>query len=78
MHHTVGIGGVGGRARRRAGRDVEPAHAGLALADCFAPTLKAQDFEAKVAAFEREWDEALDLETTARAALDQLVATRSK
>ena len=53
-------------------------NAGLALADCFAPSLKAQDFEAKVAAFEREWDDALDLETTARAALDQLVATRSK
>jgi hypothetical protein len=53
-------------------------NAGLALADCFAPTLKAQDLELKVAEFEREWDDALDLEATSRAALDEWVATRSK
>ena len=53
-------------------------NAGLALADCFAPTLKAQDLELKVAEFAREWDDALDLEATSRAALDQWVAPRSK
>jgi len=53
-------------------------NAGLSLADCFAPILKAQDLELKVAEFEREWDDASDLEATSRAALDQWVATRSK
>lgn len=53
-------------------------NAGLALADCFALTLKGQDLEVNVTEFEREWDDALDLETTARVALDQWVATRSK
>ena len=53
-------------------------NAGLALADCFAPTLKEPDLAGKVAEFEREWADALDLENTARAALDHLVAPRSK
>jgi len=53
-------------------------NAGLALSDCFVPTLKAQDLELKVSEFEREWDDALDLEMTTRAALDQWVASRTK
>jgi hypothetical protein len=53
-------------------------NAGLALADCLAPNLKDSEVEVKVAEFEREWENALDLALTSREALDNLAATRSK
>lgn len=53
-------------------------NAGLALSDCLESKLKDSDLEAKLADYEREWENAVDLELTSREALDKLAATRSK
>ncbi len=55
-------------------------NAGLALADCLEPKKRRSDdeFAAACAEFDREWRDAVELETTAREALDALAASRRR
>jgi hypothetical protein len=55
-------------------------NAGLALADCLASKKRRSDDELAVACeeFDREWRDAVELETTTREALDALTASRRR